>query len=324
MNDARYTRRRTTDRDEAEDIVSDFYLPNRVHLSGPPDPLDLQLTGLHLGGLNAGRLSYGRNVRLSTADAQNFHVNMPVCGRVVSRQGSSGDVTTAVGEPLVFSPDAPAEMTWSARCVQLCLMVPRARLEAELERLLGRTVRSRLRFDFGVPVPGDVGRRWRSVLDLVADELDHPSGLAGHPGAGHHLEGVVLDALLLAQPHNYRDAATRPTPRAPGPAVRRAVELLEDRPAEPWTTVGLSAEVHLSVRALQEGFKRDLGMSPLAYLRLVRLRRAHRVLEQATPESTTVAAVALGLGLLHMGRFAASYRRAFGEMPSETLRRRPA
>ncbi|MCW2827829.1 MAG: transcriptional regulator, AraC family, partial [Marmoricola sp.] len=83
-------------------------------------------------------------------------------------------------------------------------------------------------------------------------------------------------------------------------------------------------EVHLSVRALQEGFKRDLGMSPLAYLRLVRLRRAHRVLEQATPESTTVAAVALGLGLLHMGRFAASYRRAFGEMPSETLRRRPA
>ena len=36
-------------------------------------------------------------------------------------------------------------------------------------------------------------------------------------------------------------------------------------------------------------------------------------------DTTTVRAVATSLGFLHMGRFAAAYRDAFGESPSETL-----
>jgi AraC-like DNA-binding protein len=317
-----HVRRSTSDRDEAQDIVTRFYLPNRLHLTRFPDPLEMELSGLQLGSLTAGRLSYGRALRLQTADAQNFHFNMPLRGGAVSRRGGGPGVATSVGQALVFSPGAPADITWSARCVQLCLMVPRARLEVELERLLGHSVGTPLAFDFDVALPGHAARRWRAVLDLVVDELDHPSGMTRQAVAGQHIEGLVLDGLLLAQPHNYWDATHRPAVRRPGPAIKRAIELIEERPEEPWTTVGLAAEVHLSVRALQEGFKRDLDMSPLAYLRLVRLRRVHHVLKRASPESTTVGAVAVSFGLLHLGRFAANYRAAFGEMPSETLRRR--
>jgi transcriptional regulator GlxA family with amidase domain len=140
-----------------------------------------------------------------------------------------------------------------------------------------------------------------------------------------HLEGLVLDGLLLGQPHSHsedvdRDGPVR-RPVGPGPAIRRAVELIEERPAEPWTTVRLAAEVHLSVRALQEGFRRDLATTPMVHLRQVRLRRAREALLAAETDSTTVRAVALGLGILHMSRFAAAYRAAFGESPSETLGR---
>ena len=109
--------------------------------------------------------------------------------------------------------------------------------------------------------------------------------------------------------------------RAPGGVIKRAVELLEERPTEPWTTVGLDTELHLSARALQAGFKREVGMAPMAYLRMVRLRRAYTALREANAAETTVQAVALSLGLLHQGRFAANYRALFGETPSETLRR---
>ena len=85
--------------------------------------------------------------------------------------------------------------------------------------------------------------------------------------------------------------------------------------------MGLATELHLSVRALQAGFQREVGMAPMAYLRMVRLRRAHAALREADPAETTVQAVAVGLGLLHQGRFASHYRAVFGEMPSETLRR---
>ena len=97
---------------------------------------------------------------------------------------------------------------------------------------------------------------------------------------------------------------------------------MEELPSESWTVVRLAQEVHLSVRALQYGFKRDFDMPPMAYLKRVRLRHAHQALRASYPEITTVAAVARELGFLHLGRFAAVYRKAFGESPSETLRRR--
>ena len=62
-------------------------------------------------------------------------------------------------------------------------------------------------------------------------------------------------------------------------------------------------------------------MPPMTYLRQTRLRRAREALEAANRDATTVRAVAVGLGILHMSRFAAAYREAFGETPSSTLNR---
>ncbi|HEU5036869.1 MAG TPA: helix-turn-helix domain-containing protein [Nocardioides sp.] len=79
--------------------------------------------------------------------------------------------------------------------------------------------------------------------------------------------------------------------------------------------------MHVSMRSLQEGFARELGMPPMKYLQRVRPRRARDQVRRASSTQTTVASVATGLGLFHLGRFAAAYRLAFGESPSETLRR---
>jgi transcriptional regulator GlxA family with amidase domain len=196
-------------------------------------------------------------------------------------------------------------------------------MEAELEQLLGRSLRGRLTFDFVADRQSPLGQRWRTVLNLLVEELDHPTDVARNPLMGRHVEGLVLNGLLLGQPHSYSDAATRDRPVELGTAVRHAVELLEERPCEPWTTVRLAAEVHLSARALQQGFRRDLATPPMTYLRQTRLRRAREALKAANRDATTVRAVAVGLGILHMSRFAAAYRDAFGEAPSDTLNRPP-
>lgn len=318
-----YTRRAIADRDEAEQVITELYLPNRLDLSGSSAPLDMEVRGLRLGALTAGRLTYGREVRLRTADAECFHVNIPVHGRVSSRMGTSAPVNTAPGEPLVFSPGAPAAMAWSADCEQLCLMIPRACLETELELLLGQPVGGRLTFDFATPPDAPSAQRWKTVLELLLDELDHPTDVSRIAHVGRHLEALVLDGLLLGHRHSHSEAAFEERPVAMGSAIRRAVTLLEERPSEPWTTGRLAAEVHLSVRALQEGFRRDLATPPMTYLRQTRLRRAHAALQAADRDATTVSAVAAGLGILHPSRFAAAYRAAFGESPSQTLRRRP-
>ncbi|MGC5075764.1 helix-turn-helix domain-containing protein [Agrococcus sp. DT81.2] len=316
-----YTRRRTDDRDEAERIVTQLYLPHRLDLADGSAGLAMEVAGMRVGAVTVGRLAYGRRIRLRTADAENFHANITLRGRARSRSGTGEPVATAPGEGLVYSPEAPAEIAWAAGCQQLCLMIPRALLESRLEQLLGRSLRGPLIFDFAADLRSPFGRRWRTVLDLLNDELDHPTVAVGDARMAAHVEGFVLDGLLLGQPHSHSGAVDRDRPTRLGSAIKRALELMEERPAEPWTTLRLATEVHLSARALQEGFRRDLGTPPMTYLRQIRLRRAREALLAADRDATTVRAVARGLGILHLGRFAAAYRDAFREAPSETLHR---
>lgn len=93
-------------------------------------------------------------------------------------------------------------------------------------------------------------------------------------------------------------------------------------PEASWTTAKLAQETGLSARALQRSFARADQMPPMAYLRYVRLHRAHAELLNADPRSVTVTAVASRWGFLHFGRFAQQYYQQFGESPSVTLRGR--
>jgi adenylate cyclase len=63
-----------------------------------------------------------------------------------------------------------------------------------------------------------------------------------------------------------------------------------------------------------------LGTTPLGWVRRVRLARARQEFVRRGTD-TTVTAVALGTGFTQLGRFAAEYRKAFGELPSTTAQR---
>jgi AraC-like DNA-binding protein len=318
----RGSRWRATHADQAAEVVSQVYLPVEVRPE-EDDPVDMELSVAQLGDVTAGRVSYGRGVRISSGDTVNFHVNIPLSGLATSRIDNGPVVTAGLGDAVVFPPDAPAEVAMSDQCEQLCLMVPRPALERHLERLIGRTLDKPLEFRFDMDLREGPGHAWLSALRLISHELVRPTGLMNNKPLAKHLEGLVIDGLLLAQPHNYQDLLSRAVSALPVTPVGRAVELLEELPGEPWTTVRLASEVHLSVRALQEGFARELDTAPMAYLRSVRLRRVHERLLEARREETTVREVATTFGFLHPGRFAAAYRSAYGEPPSATLERDP-
>jgi transcriptional regulator GlxA family with amidase domain len=76
----------------------------------------------------------------------------------------------------------------------------------------------------------------------------------------------------------------------------------------------------VSTRTLYRAFARHRGAPPISHLRRSRLEQVRCRLESAQA-GDTVSAIALDFGFSHLGRFASSYRRVFGETPSETLRR---
>jgi len=83
----------------------------------------------------------------------------------------------------------------------------------------------------------------------------------------------------------------------------------------------IAAEVGASVRALQAGFREWRQSTPMTELRRIRLQRVREALLEPD-ETTEVTDVALRWGFVHLGRFSAAYKTAFGEAPGITLRRR--
>lgn len=82
----------------------------------------------------------------------------------------------------------------------------------------------------------------------------------------------------------------------------------------------VAAEAGLSVRNLHALFVKFRGMSPSAFIRERRLMGIRTALRHAKA-GTTVSEVATFWGYQNFGNFAASYKKRFGELPSETLER---
>jgi transcriptional regulator GlxA family with amidase domain len=99
--------------------------------------------------------------------------------------------------------------------------------------------------------------------------------------------------------------------------LRRAVRLIEERAQEDLSVAELALACGVTPRALQYAFRRHLGCTPMAYLRRVRLDLARQALREG--EASTVSDAAARYGFFNPGRFAAGYREAFDENPSDTL-----
>lgn len=127
-------------------------------------------------------------------------------------------------------------------------------------------------------------------------------------------ERLLLSQLIVAQPHNYTEVLQRPVPVAPR-TIRRAVEILEHHADELLTVEDVASATGISVRALQDGFKKYYGTTPMGYLREVRMKAVRTWLLDADPSTTTVSDAATRCGFLHLGRFSVQYREKFGESP---------
>jgi AraC-like DNA-binding protein len=102
--------------------------------------------------------------------------------------------------------------------------------------------------------------------------------------------------------------------------VRRVRGFVADRLQEPISIADLAVAAGVNIRTLQATCRRELGMTPLEYVREARLSECRREFLDSSSDAT-VGEVARRWGFAHAGRFSTHYRQVFGEYPSETLAR---
>lgn len=172
-------------------------------------------------------------------------------------------------------------------------------------------------------------RCWTSPLkDALAADIAALSAEAGRQQdekcSFESIRDILMQSALQVAAQSERDAELSRAARARAFAVcslaRAYIESCAECDRVP-TIVGICAATGVSQRRLQYAFQEYIGMSPNAYLRLLRLNRTRAALAAASPRDTTVTRVAMQHGFLHFGRFAGDYKRVFGETPSATLAR---
>lgn len=225
------------------------------------------------------------------------------------------------GSAAVYSPEGLSTGRWAAGSRINCLKIERAAVDDALSSALGRRITAHPDFTPVLPSTAGATRSWINMVGVFSEQFFRPDSVVNQPLVGLPFVESLVRGFLLAVDHPHREALIGGERFVAPRPVRAAVEIIEAEADSPLTLSSIAARCHISVRSLQQGFRRHLGTSPMAYLREVRLRRAHQTLLRSDPSAVTVASVAYQWGFSNLGRFAAAHAARYGETPTETLRR---
>ena len=158
----------------------------------------------------------------------------------------------------------------------------------------------------------EYGRLLNAALGLA----NSPADLSAYPASRRMLALSLCDALLA----NLRSG--EPTGALPASAasrrriVARARQYMQAHAHEVIAVPDLCQAIGTSRRALQYAFEEVMQISPVTYLRAMRLNQVRSELRQN--RAAPVGDVAARWGFWHPSRFASDYKALFGELPSAT------
>jgi AraC-like DNA-binding protein len=314
--------------------VARIFKPHLLRLHGTSTDLRARMYHLRQGDASINRLEYGAEVEIDPNRLDDFFlVQIPVAGSAAIACGNRRFESTARAASLV-SPTLPLHMRWHAGNAQVCVRFERRKVEQHCAAHLGHALDGPLEFEPELRLDTLPGQYFLRLVRLFAEELTAAQCLDDLPpeqrGARHpladervaeHFSAALLNALMYGQASNISLALTR-TQMSPAPHfVRRAEDYIRSHSAETLTIEKLARIAGVSVRTLFSGFRDFRQVTPMAYLKTVRLEKAHAALRSGDVEgSSGVTQIALDAGFSHLGRFAQDYRTRFGELPSATAR----
>ncbi|WP_369986759.1 AraC family transcriptional regulator [Pseudomonas xanthosomatis] len=260
------------------------------------------------------RISYGGSVRVTSPALETiYHLQVLLNGNCLWR-GHQREHHLVPGELLLINPDDPVDLTYSEDCEKFILKVPVRLLdsicdEQRWQRPSGgvRFLRNHYRLE---ELDG-----FLNLLGMVCNEAEVSDSL---PRVQGHYSQIVASKLLTLMSNNVR----RESLSGGGALLERILEHIDANLKLELAAEALAEQANISLRSLYALFDKQLGTTPKQYIRQRKLEQVHACLGDARCTVRSVTELALDYGFLHLGRFAESYRQQFGELPSQTLRRR--
>jgi AraC-like DNA-binding protein len=260
---------------------------------------------------------YGSSLAVCLSHGDTYLQGFPVRGRgSVVNDGTKGEISPGCG--IACGPNADMRIKYSSDFEHLILRIRPQKLVKTLSGLLGRPVDPQRMATNVRSIPAMAAAQ-RRLVEFVVRELNRDDAPLPDLVLAE-LEQALVVSYLNCNLHNYSHLLEENPARSVAPwQVRLAEEYIEQNWDQPVTVEALAHVANASIRSLFFTFKKSRGISPMTFVRQVRLRHAQEMLVRASPE-TTVTSVAYACGFSNLGHFAKYYHAAFGEHPSATLK----
>ena len=277
-------------------------------------------------------------VRLEAAAVVFHSVTQRVRARTSAREGFIAYVTFGPqargtvnglqvhpGLLLAAEPGSEASFVTEPEYQSIAVMLRPQDLRAHLA---ARQREGEFRLPCGVEIREANVERVRELFEwgkrLVDTAARQPTLFNERPGLRMAAQVELFETLLETFRGAHDVDATRSdrTRQAHGLIVKIAEDYALSHVGDHLHVTDLCKVAAASERTLENAFKEVMGITPVAYLIRVRLHRVRKALQTATVASTTVSAEALNWGFWHFGEFSRAYKSCFGELPSDTLRRK--
>lgn len=314
---------RSSDPEQTQAEVARVFCPHELRQLNQRKPFTCRHNMVKLGETALNFLTYGTDVLILPGALENFYlVQLPLDGVARIRSGSE-TVESTSQTAVILNPDEEIEMRWSSDSAQLLLWIPRKSIERRVSELLCDDLRVPLRFDVQLQQSAGLTSAWCTMVKDLARNIDNNGvdWLRFRPAASA-LEDCLIRGLIFQQGHNYSAQLMKPPPVAQSRHLQRAIDHIEGSALESLTVADIASRAHISVRALEEGFRKHYNTTPLIYLRNKRLDLVRQAIlanaQAGSPE--TITKIAFRHGFNHLGRFSAYYRERIGESPSDTAR----
>lgn len=311
---------RTHDVDEFRGFLSSYHAVVKVEPFGP-ELFTAEAHAVMMDGLCISRSMHSTGMGLTFDGVfDGYGLTLPGSGLLAVHVARRGFLESKPDGGLMVDSTSVTRTVFGPDTTLNRITVGTNEMHRRLTDMLDQPILRRIRFAPDVSLASPAAGLAATLSQLVHEGVDGDAVLLKYPAALTSLREAILHLLLEGMPHSYSEQMSRQA-RMPSPGhVKRAIDFMAANAASPLRLSDIALASGTSVRSLQGGFMRFRGMSPMAHLRHIRLHGVRSDL-LAAGAGATVSHIAHTWGFPHLSSFSTLYMRAFGELPSATLRR---
>jgi len=170
------------------------------------------------------------------------------------------------------------------------------------------------------PYNGHLNEYLKATIINIANILNNYPGVTNAPLIIAQYEQLIYTTILHCCPNTAGNLSDYHFPPSSSKIVRTVEEYIEANIDQPLRLEDLVSLTGLSIRTIQETFKKHRGYTPSQFLREQRLLLAHKILQESPPDSS-ILSIALSCGFATHAHFSECYKKRFGVTPLESQKK---